>query len=469
MMVKKHLCFLLFLCFAFLSCFSPTLETPGITEDGKNEDEDEDEDIYDGSVSYTSFTLDAVTGLPFDDPTVNAAGKSVATLTVPEAGGPWTLELAGDSDGNLFDDNQQFEIVPLADGGTDETLMYEIRIRSGILPLGPYKVSLNISNDTEQVYHRTIEFNVARTPPPFKTSPLVYPYITGIGRNKLVVQWDELPRSAAWYQLYVGTSNNSAEAKPCGGRVPMTEAQNTAEITDIEGDDADGYLPDDVTYYVWVRPGNSDGEGLFGPYKSREISNSMPDFFWLDENGNDFYCWDSFYGGGGQPTGDYYIVTPPSEEHPGGQLKYGPGGARSQWDIVHFAIRGMGGKGKWGESLADTYGGGFIVKYPVSYGKGDHGERVYQLVMFWGMGAIQTKGPESGNSLGPNGNPLGLILCYFSNAWDLTYRRNPETETFEQAVDKFMDTKFGSRSYNSYVATPWYRDYKTDRSVAPWY
>jgi hypothetical protein len=467
MMMNKRLCFVLFLCFAFLSCFNPTLdETPQATISGG--DEYQDDDLYDGSVNHTSFTLDAVSGLPADDAEANDAGKAIATLTVPEAAGPWTPELAAGADGVPLDDNRLFEVAA-TDGGT-----FEIRIKSagGPLPIGPYKVSLNISNEAGKVYHRTVDFNVARTPPPFKEAPSVYPHIIGIGKNKLVVTWNELPPSATWYQLYVGTSANSAEARTYSGRVPMTEALNTAEITDVEWDDADGYLPDGVNYYVWVRPGNSDGEGPLGPHKSRYTSFTMPDFFWLDENGHSFYCWDSFYGSGG-PSGDYYIVTPPSEEHPGGQLKYGPGYKDgivwSQYEIVFFNISEMHGTGKWGEDLSNTHGGCFIVKYPVSYGRGDHGDRVYQLVMFWGMGAIQTKGPEDGVTTGPNKNPKGLILCYFSNAWDLTNRRNPETETFEQAIDKFLDHKFGVRQYNSFVATPWYRDYTTDRSVWPWY
>jgi hypothetical protein len=454
--MKKLLGFCLLFCSVCFSCFNPTLEDAALMPAG----EEEDGDLYDGAdgpVNFSSFTLDAETGLPADDPAANGAGVAIATLTAPEKEGHWTPELDAD-----VEDNGLFEIAGVSAG------QFEIRIKDEPLPVGPYKVVLNIRNGAGKVYHWTIEFSVARTPPPFKNAPLVYPYITGVGRNKLTVQWDELPRSAKWYQIYVGTSANSADARPYGERVSITDAQNTAEITDIEGDEADGYLPDGITYYVWLKPGNNEGEGAFSSYGKRKTSDTMPDFFWLDEKGGGFYCWDSFYGGSGSPTGDYYIVTPPSEEYPGGRLKYGPG-ANSQWDIVYFRFDNGAGKGKWGEDLSGTKAGDFIVKYPKSRGSGEHGERIYQMVMFWGMGAIQTKGPADGNSLGPNGNPLGLTLCYFSNAWDLTYKRNPETETLEQAFDKFFDSKMGARNYNSYVATPWYRDYKTDRSVAPWY
>jgi hypothetical protein len=168
--------YLLSACVWVAACSSPVLEvTPSGTleEEGKGEeDKGEDGGLYDGFISHTSFVLDAVTGLPAEDAETNEAGKAVATLTVPETEGPWTPELDAE-----IEDNGLFELVPPEEEGT-----YVIQIKSdgGPLPVGPYKAVLRIRNEAGKVFHRTCEFAVARTPPPFKKAPAVHPYITGL-------------------------------------------------------------------------------------------------------------------------------------------------------------------------------------------------------------------------------------------------------------------------------------------------
>jgi hypothetical protein len=450
--------YLLFLIFYLVAaCSSPVLEnTPLGALDGKEDKDGNEDGLYDGFISHTSFVLDAVAGLPAEDAETNAAGKAVATLTMPETEGPWTPELDAE-----IEDNGLFEIAPPEEEGT-----YVIQIKSdgGPLTVGPYKVVLRIRNEAGKVYHRIIMFSVARTPPPLKTAPQVYPFITAPGRNKLKVQWDELPRSATWYQLYAGTADNSAEAQPYGGHVPMTEAQNSTEITDIEGDDADGYLPDGTVYYVWVRAGNGEGEGPFSPYGMRKTSSTLWRDFYKneepnrdEEGGEDFYCWDSYYGGKGGPTGDYYIITPPSEDHPGGTLQYGP---EEPGEIVYHATGSFNSASKWGEKLNDT-NGVIIYRYAKTHSQNkSDGPRNYQGVYYYGLGTEQTVGPPI-NTLGPNENALGRILCYFGNSYDIGNSRNPETEHFEPAVDRF--SLEAVHKLIAFIATPWYRDYITPR------
>jgi hypothetical protein len=274
----------------------------------------------------------------------------------------------------------------------------------------------------------------------------------------------------------------------------------SAEITDFDGDSTDDGLPDGTTYYVCLKSYNDEGDSAFGPYATRTTTATLPEILWKNVEiatdsrfdqfgsiakdsgfGEDFYCWDSFYGGSGKPTGDFYIISPPSAEHHGGYLIYGPpasdtGVPSLSGEIVYFQVSYHSGiKGKWGEPLSG-YAANIIVKYEYKLRNtedgykrpdGTRGDRWYMCVNFYGLGTVQSVGPPV-NTLGPPpvADARGRILCYFGNDWDLEYKRNPETDTFEQAVAKFADgdKSLGSGRYIAGIATPWYRDYWIDRS-----
>jgi hypothetical protein len=242
------------------------------------------------TISHKNFLINAVMGLPAADPEVNAEGKVVASLTMHTAEGPWTPELA-----EGLDDNHLFEIVQT---GAD---VYDIKIKDGPLTVAPYTVSVNISNAAGDTFHRIIKFSVSLTPPPFTKAPSVYPYITkflkegenftGRTKNRLDVSWDEQPRTAKGYQLYVGTSENSADAKPWGGQLEPSARQ--ADITDIDDDETEDGLPDGTTYYVWIKPYNDEGEGAFGPAAKVKTSDPIDPYWWTEidwwDSGTDSY------------------------------------------------------------------------------------------------------------------------------------------------------------------------------------
>jgi hypothetical protein len=308
-------------------------------------------------VSHTDLLIDAVTGLPANDTAVNSGGKPVATVTMTE-GGPWTPELNA-----AYGDNALFEIVQIS-----QPDKYEIRIKAGgsALTIGPYTIIVEMSNKAGAYYWRVIEFTVSLTPPVFKKAPRVFPYITGIGKNKLIAYWDEHPKSAEGFKLYIGTTKNSAEAqeytplsvtindnlnaehKALFDAADPSYTKYSAEITDITGDSSEGFLPNGATYYVWLKSYNSDGDSAFGPYATITTSYTIPEYLWKNvapakdtlNPQEDFYCWESFYGAGGQPSGDFYVILPPSDKHPGGYLIYGPpnstGIPSMSGDIVYF-------------------------------------------------------------------------------------------------------------------------------------
>jgi hypothetical protein len=304
------------------------------------------------------------------------------------------------------------------------------------------------------------------------------------------------------YINYKATSTGKAPFSKMSAANPSYTTYS-AGITDTDGNtSSDGLLPNDTTYYIWLKSYNDEGDSAFGPYATRTTTATLPEILWKnvtvesDERfnrfgsiakdsgfGEDFYCWDSYYGGGGKPTGDCYVITPPGAEHPGGYLVYGPNGSL-QGEIVYVTLEyHSAGKGKWGEPLAG-YAANIIYKLKdTSRGltedgylrpDGTKGVKRYMCLNFYGLGTVQTVGP-SVNTLGPPpvADARGRILCYFGNDWDLVYKRNPETDTFEQAVAKFadVDKSLGSGSYIAGIATPWYRDYWIDRSLPPseWY
>jgi hypothetical protein len=440
--MKKLLGFCLLFCSVCFSCFNPTLEDAALTT---VREEDEDEDLYDGSVSHTSFTLDAETGLPADDPQVNGAGKAIATLTVPQEEGPWTPELDAD-----VEDNGLFEIVPLENERT-----YEIRIKSdgGSLPLGPYKVVVYIRNGAGKVYHRTIAFSVAKTPPPFKKAPQLHPYITTPGRNKLVVAWDELPRGAKGYQLYVGTSADSVEAKPYGEQAATTNPQQTVEITDIEGDEANGYLPDNTTYHVWLKPWNDDGEGAFSPGATRRTSDPIDPYWWADID-----WWDS-------GTDSYEFYFNENNELVLGYCTVGSqvGGANNdagRW-IVRYHISfdpvelnkqvpsTTHGHYTTNEDLTGAPGGVFIVET-------NRAADPFYAVYYWGHRTTQTASVSRSTPFTQTVSLQGTIHSYLSNAWNsATGAGGGYTATLGEAINSYGSIG-NFKFFVAFVAIPWY-------------
>jgi hypothetical protein len=456
--------------------YAPDADTPDWWSDDElwEETEDEDDDIPVPVKKLVS--IDAVSGLILnsDDTKKNA---TVATLTLPLT---FAVELPENIEDNaLFaiQDNRQDTdpypsiLAPIAnilasEGGGNDTGAVKIVINSEpSLEFGIYKVIIRIDpNDgINDPFTKKIEFTVAKTPPPFKTAPTVHPYITAPGKNKLKVSWNESPITATNFRVHVGTTLNNGQ--PYGEL--LGTSTRTMDITDIEDDSTYGGLPDGITYYVWLTAINNDGESPLGPPATRTTSATLwRDFYKNDgevkDEGEreDFYCWDSFYGSG-QPSGDYYIITPPSTEHPGGTLQYGIDGPG---EIVYHATGRMRTASKWGEPLTDV-NGVIIYKYPHTHSgntsRGEAANRNYQGVYYYGLGSIQTKGPADGVVTGPNKNPLGLVECYFGNSYDLNGKYNPETENPEEAIDRFTLAKTGK--FIAFIATPWYRDYTTER------
>jgi hypothetical protein len=420
-------------------------EDPPGTEYGQDEDGGEyGDDIYDYTVeeddgakaiSYTSFALDAATGLPSDDAEVNAAGKAVATLTVPEAEGPWTPELEADTE-----DNGLFEIV-------ETEGVYEVRIKDGPLSIGPYKVIITIRNGTGQAYHRTIGFSVAKTPPPFTKAPAVHPYITTPGRNKLVVQWDELPRNAKGYRLYVGPSGNSAAALPYGEKTVTTEPKHTIEITDVGWDETDGYLPDSTSYYVWLKPWNNDGEGAFGPVAVRKTSDPIDPYWWTDIDwwetidSYEFYFNEKNelvigYDTRGTVTGKEdrrWIVRHHTSFDPAELNKKIP-----RTTYGHYTTM---------EDLTGAPAGVFIVETNRTVDP-------FYAVYYWGHRTIQTAYEGKTNPSGEHVSLQGTVHSYLSNAWG--GGGGGYQATLGKAIDNYSRIVAGFSFYVAFVAVPWY-------------
>jgi hypothetical protein len=472
---KTHLCSLLSLiCSALLcfSCFSPTLEdalsgtTYGQDEDGNEKNSGESEPLYDNpndddpddedgssggvpkDIRLTSFVLDAVTGLPVDDELTNAAGKVIATLTVPDLEGPWTPELDPD-----VEDNGLFEIVPLEGG--ERT--YEIRIDryGGLLPIGPYKVVLRIENAVEKVYHRTIEFSVSRTPPPFSQAATLSTSLISPGKNKLVVKRNQLPSGATGWRPYIGTSANAAEARPYGD----VTLDISLEITDIEGDEAEGRLPDGTTYYVWCRPSNSEGEGGFGPVAICISSDPIDPYWWEDIDWWDTIDSYEFYFNNKNELVIGYSTKSLSLYSQG----YVPGGNldRQRWIVryhVSFDPEELNkqiphttyGHYTTMEDLTGAPAGVFIVETPE--------EKPFYAVFYWGHRTIQTADIIRSDPSSPTGRVslTGTVHSYLSNAWNSG--SGGYAVTLEEAIQHYVgnNRRVGIWAWVAFVATPWY-------------
>jgi hypothetical protein len=465
-----------------------------LSNSGNNDDifwDNEGDGQYDGGISAGKITakdfIFDFDGLSSTDTASLAKDKPAGVLFLPVKDGPWTASLIenwGDNASFKLENSEgPIESALIADPDAYSAVKVMIAAEGG-LSWGIYEAGVKITNGTTEI-NKKLTISVLETPSAPKTAPLVYPYITGVGKNKLGVIWKgTLPSGANGVKLYINTENNSGNAflyeSYSVGSDKYTAAK--ADITDFANDSYDKYLPDGTTYYVWTRAYSNSGDGLFSPVRSVTTSCTIPEMFYKDINekapdgSNNFFAWDSFYGNN-TGTGDMYIIHPPGSNdriYPGGLLHYGqmhPSTGKSsgfRGDIVYFnIIKGYsGGKGKWGESLAGGIGGVFIIRYHDTYAMGlGNGvmynwvnTRRYMAVFFYGMGVIQTVGPPV-NTLGPDGAPLGKEMGYFGNAYNLG-GCNPEVDTFEQAFESFKSPM----GYIAYIATPWYHNFKPEAS-----
>jgi hypothetical protein len=448
--------------------YAPDADIPDWWLEQWEELEDEDDDI---PVSVKKqVSVDAEPGLTYGNGGTATAGTTVVRLTLPPA---FDVDLPD------TEDNALFELAN--ETGDTGTVRVVIKEEGDSLELGSYIVVILITppaDSGELPFYIKREFTVSKTPPPLKKAPAVYPYIIAPGKNKLKVSWDERPAGTTGYKLYIGTSADTAAAKPIGEPVTESGSEHTKEITEIPDYGIENGLPDGTTYYVWVRAYNDDGDGGFGPPGVQTTSATMPDMLWMDEDDVTFTSWDSFYGGDGSVGGtDFYIIRPPSADHPGGTLRYGPlikesngiiAGGGWKGDIVHYIKEHRGGRGKWGED-ASGWAGVFIFRYhedsvqpfpPDNIYGGEH--RPYYAVYYSGLGAIQTVGPPT-NTFGPNNDARGLLMCYFGNAYDVNgvfgvgIHQNPQRPTHEEAIDRFSMANVNH--FIAGVAIPWYRKY----------
>jgi hypothetical protein len=453
------------------SCQNTALDPNGTNNTGEAEDE---------YLTLSKITIDAVAGLCFGDAAAEP-GAVVAAIRLPAWSGPWAVDLPDVEDNDLFEvgDGEAEEPDESAEEGDDDdtALIKNIIIKSGgsALALGPYRIVCRISHeeDAAKVYYRNFNFTVGKFPAPFKKAPVVYPYITAKERNKLTVSWQQ-PSGSQTFNIYAGTS----PTRPAVPVISNMDINTTSkDITDIDDDETDDGLPDGTTYYVWVEAVNAAGTSL-SPAAIRTTSAAIPPFFYeADEEGQDFYSWDSF---SGEETGkggmDFYIVEPPNNDRPSGYMKYGgfsigTSNVGYKGNIVYHASFDPDEAaeksphtqvGKWGESLEGKPAGVFIVEYDPP--KDFYGQKLaYQGVYYWGVGAIQTVS----NGWGPNhSDPIGKVLCYFSNSYGLKsagkadgkFSGNPETVTAEAAIDRF--TLDNMVEFIAFVAIPWYRNYE---------
>jgi hypothetical protein len=392
---------------------------------------------------------------------------TLATVTPPKKGGPWTVEL-DDAALELFDAE--------VDAGND--IVRIVLKKNKTLGWGRYSINLVIKDAGDITIYKTFTFDVVLTPAPFTKTPSLYPEITGAGKNKLTVNW-ALASGAERYNVYINTTTERPQTPNNTDTIgPLTQ---TCDITDIDGDGTDGGLPDGTKYYVWVEAVN-DGGSSFSDPAERTTSGTMDSIFYhhIAEDGRVMYSWDSFSGDGdtGKGGADYYRITEPDAEHPGGTMFYGGNVGTSQFgfsgDIRYFVefdkeeakrLAPHTQYGKWEERLDDKPSGVFIVEY--NEPEGNAGQRKFQGIYYWGVGAIQT---TTGGNLGPapTRNPQGLELIYFSNSYGLRssgrengkFAGNPETETLAQAIDRF--TLENMVEFIAFVATPWYRCYGYD-------
>jgi hypothetical protein len=462
-----------------------------IDNSGNNDDiflDDEGDLQYDGDIPNDKITakdfIFDFDGLSSTDTSLLAKGKPAGVLYLPKKDGLWTASLingwGNSASFTLENSGDPIESALIINPDAYSAVKLIIAAESG-LQWGIYEAGVKITNGKTEI-NKKLTISVMETPPAPKSAPLVYPYITGVGKNKLGVIWKgTLPSGANGVKLYINTENNSGSAFLYKSYTSNDSEYiaSKAYITDLDGDAYDGWLPDGTDYYVWLKVSNASGDSPFSAVRSVTTSYTIPEMFYktitekAPDGSNNFFAWDSFYGDT-KGTGDMYIIHPPSSNnriYPGGLLHYGAmhGGKSSGFrgDIVYFKIyQGGQTKGKWGESLIGGYSGVFIIRYHDTYAKGPGNgtmynwvnTRRYQAVFFYGMGVIQTVGPPV-NTLGPDGAPLGKEMGYFGNAYNLG-GCNPETDTFEQAFNRFQSPM----GYIAYIATPWYHNFDPKKS-----
>jgi hypothetical protein len=310
----------------FGSCLNATLDEPAALNDIV--EEDWGDGIYDdengdgsgngngggsggggnqGAITAKSFRVDAVAGMSIASDDVKAGGF-VADLTVPVKDGPWMVELDPD-----YYNNALFTVTEV--DGTK----YQVKVAEGVtLIAGLYQISLKIYNAAATEYYKTIEFQVLKTPAPFKKAPLVYPYIIKNdagkfqGKNKLKVSWDSIS-GAKGYNVYVGTEPDERPETPAG----ESTGEISLEITDIEGDSTEGGLPDSTTYYVWVEAYNNSGETLSPSVKRRTTEPVNISGKKTCDFGDEYVFYDTqiYYGPALWYTGDilYHSIWNPEE------------------------------------------------------------------------------------------------------------------------------------------------------------
>jgi hypothetical protein len=368
-------------------------------------------------IKAEGFLLDAVAGLSVGDA---EGGHRVATLAVPELGGPWTVELV-----EAVDHNHHFAVRLLEEEEEDEeegeetgaVVMYEVVIAEGVtLGWGPYQISIRIYNEAGKEVFRTIQFEVSETPAPFKRAPSVYPYIVTPGKNKLEVLWEHVS-GAEGYHIYVGETSTKPATAAKGIESGITLK---TDITDIDGDEADGYLPDSVTYYVWVEAYNGSGGSLSS--SAKRMTSATVQEYWYD--GVEIH--DCLYG-------DWYKFTQTT-------IEYGPMGLEytgqilyhSAWTPEDAAGWPMATTGKHGEQYSNRPQGVFVIKYnpesnaaraansskPVA-----ERTKLYSAVYYWGMDidAYTTSGHTDKRQ------------AYAVNQWN----GYAERTSFEAAIDYF--------------------------------
>jgi hypothetical protein len=264
---------------------------------------------------------------------------------------------------------------------------------------------------------------------------------------------------AEGYRVYVGTDPDARPATPY--QVFSSPTATSVEITDLEGDDPVGVLPDGTTYYVWVAAYNGSGDTL-SPRAARPTSFTI-DPYWYELNGDpDFNHWDSrtdAYQFKYDAEAEEWIITCGYSWFQDHDIYYREDFSNSQpWRIKYHLVfdtvrlnsdvpgTTQGHYTSQEDLRLDFEGnpapsGVFIVQMP---------DTRFYAVYYWGFKTVQTN---------PNhaGAPIGTVHAYLSNAYatgggpvsGLCYG-----QTLPQAIDTYTYENF--KWFVAGVAVPWY-------------